>query len=816
MRILRRVLLILIVGSVGLQPLIARNHDESPPGLRQFLRSFDAKESPWPSDSPTVETILAAACASKAETCGARRVLRDQLGVPDPLAGPVLDAVLLSTRLKDESPQDLSEKQKADVRRSVSAFEEAASRSGNAMPIVRSLLWVHDRWGAALGNEPAPLLSWLRKSADPAMAALEIARSECDSLKWNAAKPALAIALTSRPDSPVLLYALSRAVEAPDYRIALAQKAYEALDAPGHDVPLPVRALIAQQWLGALLDAGLIDQALARFSEWPPAHRAGFLGATRGEVKFEIEGLSVSGEYRDLRLDLSAAAALRGDTDTAQQLMAKVSPAADPSLEGAKPSVETQRLELLGRLLKPKDADPFEMFVQLLRNGQSPSGSDPLAGATWRQALALLAERERYPELSGYMLRRASIELEWSEGTREIADADLPERVVSRAHALADAIANLRQVMDSRADAASGQEGNADGAVRQTVSRLLRSPRLAPFKERPLPQTIPPVQLSEKEEKRRLQEQLAGLILPDGLEPVRVEREGKQVVAVCASQDFDPVGELSRGAYWVVQSMNGGMTWQAPLYTGLRITMPYVVPSFSNLPLTSADGLQLEVVVRELDTSTIFFPPIASRIKREQSGVFLEIPWKELERDTDGDGLTDLSEERLVTDPENRDTDGDGLGDAEDPMPQVPLESSVDDRAEILQLLLRQAAGSASQAIIHEARGSASPSNSIDDLLANAKRATFTGRQTLFVVADRRIFRGVLPDRRIVVLRPDEHEAAIKKFGPIFATRISLLIVDRASYHAYAIWDASWRGGEVEFHKVDGKWVAGVESFWIT
>ena len=59
-------------------------------------------------------------------------------------------------------------------------------------------------------------------------------------------------------------------------------------------------------------------------------------------------------------------------------------------------------------------------------------------------------------------------------------------------------------------------------------------------------------------------------------------------------------------------------------------------------PLITEEGLHLEIEIRELDTSVITFPPIGTRTKRRQAGLYLDIPWDVLERDRDEDGLTDL------------------------------------------------------------------------------------------------------------------------------------------------------------------------------
>ncbi len=71
----------------------------------------------------------------------------------------------------------------------------------------------------------------------------------------------------------------------------------------------------------------------------------------------------------------------------------------------------------------------------------------------------------------------------------------------------------------------------------------------------------------------------------DKLQQVRAERQGDEAVAIGVSQDYDSVGEISRGAYWVIRSHDGGKTWGRPLYTGLRIQAPYVVRPASNVPL---------------------------------------------------------------------------------------------------------------------------------------------------------------------------------------------------------------------------------------
>ena len=60
---------------------------------------------------------------------------------------------------------------------------------------------------------------------------------------------------------------------------------------------------------------------------------------------------------------------------------------------------------------------------------------------------------------------------------------------------------------------------------------------------------------------------------------------------------------------------------------------------------------------------------------------------KEIEKDSDGDGWTDIEEQRLDLDPNNKDTDGDGIPDGQDVCPNFSLrdEDKNDEEIKIFQ-----------------------------------------------------------------------------------------------------------------------------------
>jgi hypothetical protein len=231
-----------------------------------------------------------------------------------------------------------------------------------------------------------------------------------------------------------------------------------------------------------------------------------------------------------------------------------------------------------------------------------------------------------------------------------------------------------------------------------------------------------------------------------------------------------------------------------------------VVQPVSDLHLLHGDQLAVEVSIRELDESSISFPPVALRAKREQDGLVLTIPFADLERDSDRDGPTDLAEERLVH-------DGDGLADGDDPLPQVAWSGIMDDEAAALAAVLENIAGMKPMGIIH---GIGAPGGGVEDAMARMRRATLTDERTTFVVAERRAFRSLATSRRAVVLTRHELELARKKFGPMLPLELPLFVLDHERRRGYVIWDASWVGGSLALEKSGASWRVRTVGSWIT
>jgi hypothetical protein len=72
------------------------------------------------------------------------------------------------------------------------------------------------------------------------------------------------------------------------------------------------------------------------------------------------------------------------------------------------------------------------------------------------------------------------------------------------------------------------------------------------------------------------------------------------------------------------------------------------------------------------------------------AGPVLRVDLSAARLDTDGDGLSDLVERRLGTDPQRRDSDGDGLDDAVDPFPLTPVHQPTNEREEVATAIFEQ------------------------------------------------------------------------------------------------------------------------------
>ncbi len=120
---------------------------------------------------------------------------------------------------------------------------------------------------------------------------------------------------------------------------------------------------------------------------------------------------------------------------------------------------------------------------------------------------------------------------------------------------------------------------------------------------------------------------------------------------------------------WIWRS-DDGRRWDRPLFTGITHA--------ARAPRSHVELVRLDV----RPTGVV----LAYRLPGGGTTMRAYLEWKNIEKDSDGDGVTDLAEKRLGTKLDEKDSDGDGRGDAEDGNPNAPSTNLPSDD----QLLYRQ------------------------------------------------------------------------------------------------------------------------------
>jgi len=155
----------------------------------------------------------------------------------------------------------------------------------------------------------------------------------------------------------------------------------------------------------------------------------------------------------------------------------------------------------------------------------------------------------------------------------------------------------------------------------------------------------------------------------EGIEAVRTARHKKEPRKPWFDQ-IDP-GHLNKRAIEDVRNDARGRTWMlfhsgvlgnySDLFVVEKVGSTWKRPLFTGLWTGATFGHKAPQTLRGVPVDTLLI--------RDWIKIFPDDPT--LRKDSDGDGLTDLVEARLGTDPNKKDTDGDGLSDLVDPCPNA-------------------------------------------------------------------------------------------------------------------------------------------------
>ncbi len=648
---------------------------------------------------------------------------------------------------------------KPELRQIEAGFIKLLESQPDAPRLLADLAGFYALWGDVLESASPAALRFVAESADPIQLAWRLHRRARD-----VGADLLLAALSRRPDRPDVWLEVAGYAENPAWKIVATEEAARLLARRAEPASQRLAAAITESALDLDFEYGQLDRAAAMLAGLPAAVRAEVESGAAGNVKLTLAGADLEGNLEDSRLDLALLSLARGDLPGADRWLAAVRPGTPAAASGGSrvhPDSAWHRVLEAWRL--PPD-DVFEVLTRLVQVGGS-LGARNLAPAA-------VARRGGYPVLEKYFNAAALVHL--LDLTPPAAERKLaPPGVAAAATALEAQIVELRTRITGdwvrSADEARAALGPDPAAP--TVERLLRAPRLTPFEERPVP-----AGLAAPAPTANVWRSADAWLPPDlarRFQVVRGEQQGRQMVVIAKSLDF------GGATYWVILSSDGGATWSKPLYGGVELAHDYLVHEASDLPLLAGDHLHVEVERQD-----------AAKRDAANGDIYLDIPIATLARDSDGDGLTDLAEERLITDPADPDTDHDGVADGVDMLPHVAAQSSPESRVFAV--------------LFHGMQW--------DERFGWQEALD---ARTEYWIADRQLFTALDLCTRFVVLTPEELDLAEEKLGHIFARQIELFVVDHAGRRAFAIWTSQVMGETYRLAQGDdGSWQVDLVDSW--
>lgn len=343
------------------------------------------------------------------------------------------------------------------------------------------------------------------------------------------------------------------------------------------------------------------------------------------------------------------------------------------------------------------------------------------------------------------------------------------------------------------------------------VLQRLQQPRLQLHQERAVPAGAAATGL-----------QLLELKTVGGQRVVFAAQHGKRALAITISRALDPRGEVSAGGYFAYLKLAADQAdWSGPYYLGFAERFPYVVQPRSRLPLFDGERVQFEVEVREIDPESITFPPVRLRTKRQARDRYLSIAIADLTRDSDRDGLTDLYEEKIATDPAAADSDRDGVADAADQLPLTPNAMTAGPDEQLLIEALSPLLFGNERALVVPLPDARKPGTRPTDALSESLQVQPVSERAglgrvVFIVSPRPLFQGAVLPLRTIVVTPEILQAYQAKFGPTYMLRIGTIVFSPDRARAYFDYDMSWRGGSFKATRTPAGWQLTKVNDWIT
>ena len=202
---------------------------------------------------------------------------------------------------------------------------------------------------------------------------------------------------------------------------------------------------------------------------------------------------------------------------------------------------------------------------------------------------------------------------------------------------------------------------------------------------------------------------------------------------------------------WIAYSENSGNNWNY-YYTGITQTQPAFLKFYSQRPLIKEKGkLEIEACfLRQLSPFSHAGPgPFYECVK---DGIYLFFDIDIISKDSDGDGLTDMVEDKLYTDKFNKDTDGDGIPDNLDTNLRVHYPRT--EKSKIYEAILNE-------------KIDWNDKNGTGKLLFSENTTYFVTDSTeiILIVTDNEDLMGIQPEKyRVIFMTPEEYQNNSKTY----------------------------------------------------
>ena len=255
---------------------------------------------------------------------------------------------------------------------------------------------------------------------------------------------------------------------------------------------------------------------------------------------------------------------------------------------------------------------------------------------------------------------------------------------------------------------------------------------------------------------------------------------------------------------WIGYSENNGKDWNY-YYTGIVQRQPVFVKYYSQRPLIKEKG-KLEIDACLLRQLTPFSHPVPSQsYECVKDGIYLVFDINVVSKDSDGDGLTDIVEDKLYLDKYNIDTDRDGIPDNLDTNPRVYHPRT--EKSEIYEAILNN--------------GIDWKNREFGGLLfsENVTYNVTDSTETVLIITDDKDLMGIQPQKyRVIFMTTDEYQKNAKLydtelnkmyFSPFFK-------VDKKKDTYIMTFDFNTWGNEYLIIKTKKGWTVRILSTWIS